>query len=127
VNYLETIFQIWSELYDKNKDTKSTIEKFFHDDYTQCINGVTMDRTEYIEHVIEQKKNIEAMKFSKHTHIGQGDELFIIYDAKGKNIEGNDVEAEIISYFKFKENKVFRIHGQVHLLKGSSSDVDMNN
>ncbi len=125
MNYLESIFQIWGALYDQNKDTKSTIEKFFHVDYTQCINGITMDRTEYIEHVIEQKKNIESMEFSKQTHIGQGSELFLIYDAKGKSIEGNDVEAEVIAYFKFKENKIFRIHGQVHLLKGSPSDVDM--
>ena len=50
----------------------------------------------------------------------------MIYNAKGKNNEGCDVEAEIIAHFEFKDNKVFRIHGQVQLLKGNLSDVDMN-
>ncbi len=124
-NHLEHIFQIWNMLYDKNQNTKSVIEKFFHDDYTQCINRVIMNRNEYINHVAEQKKNIESMEFKYINYLAQSDEIFIIYSAKGKNIQGNDIEVEVISYFEFKDNKVLKIHGQVHLSKGNPSDVDM--
>lgn len=126
MNHLENIFQIWNRLYDKDQDTKSVIEFFFHDDYMQCINGVSMNRREYIDHVIEQKKNIKSMEFKYKNYLSQANELFIIYNAKGKNILDDDVEAEIIAYFEFKDTKVLKIHGQVHLLKGNPSDVDMN-
>lgn len=123
---LEYIFHIWDVLYDKKQDTQSTIEKFFHADYTQCINGVVMDRAEYIDHVAAQKKNIESITFKYKNYLSHENALFVIYDAKGKNIEGNPIEAEVIAYFEFKDNMVSRIHGQVHLLKGTPSDVAMN-
>ncbi len=126
MNYLENIFQIWDLLYDKNKDPKAVIEEFFHKEYNQSINGVVLNRGEYINHVIEQRKTIESMGFKLKNHMLQDDNLFIIYNAIGKSIEGNDIEAEIISYFEFKDEKLFRIHGQVHLIKGNSSDVDMS-
>lgn len=123
---LEQIFHIWKVLYAKDQDPKSVIEEFFHKEYTQVINGVGLNRAEYITHVIEQRKNISTMVFECKMHVTQQDKLFIIYDAKGKNIQGNDIIAEVISYFEFKDQKIFKIHGQVHLVKGSASDVDMS-
>ena len=126
MNLLDYTFQIWDRLYDKSQDTRLVIENYFHYDYTQCINGVVMNRSEYIDHVEEQKKNIKSIVFKCKKFLLQHNELFMIYNAKGKNNEGCDVEAEIIAHFEFKDNKVFRIHGQVQLLKGNLSDVDMN-
>ena len=123
---LEQIFHIWKVLYDKNQDPKLVIEDFFHEDYTQVINGIILNRSEYITHVIEQRKNIQQMDFECKIHMDQKDKLFILYNAQGKNIQGDEITAEVISYFEFKDQKVFKIHGQVHLLKGNPSDVDMN-
>jgi len=88
------------------------IEEFFHEDYTKSINGVILNRIEYINHVIEQRKNIQIIEFECKIHMSQNDKLFIVYNAKG----GDQIIAEVISYFEFKEQKVFKIHGQVHLL-----------
>lgn len=126
MNNLNQIFHIWSVLYDKNQNVKSVIEEFFHEDYCQSINNVILNRSEYINHVIEQRKNIESMEFECKNHMSESDKLFVIYDAKGKNIQGDEIVAEIISYFEFKDKKVFRIHGQVNLSKGAPADVDMN-
>jgi hypothetical protein len=123
---LEQIFHICKVLYAKGQDPKSVIEDFFHEDYTQVINGIILNRSEYITHVIEQRKNIQQMDFECKIHMNQKDKLFILYNAQGKNIQGDEIEAEVISYFEFKDQKVFKIHGQVHLLKGNPSDVDMN-
>ena len=126
MNNLEQIFHIWQVLYAKDQDPKLVIEEFFHEDYTQSINGVILNRVEYIRHVIEQRNNIQTMKFECKIHMSQNDKLFILYDAKGTNTQGDEIIAEVISYFEFKDQKIFKIHGQVHLLKGNPSDVDMN-
>jgi len=60
MNNLEQIFHIWKVLYAKDQDPKSVIEEFFHKDYTQSINGVVLNRAEYINHVIDQRKNIQT-------------------------------------------------------------------
>ena len=122
---IEQIFHIWKVLYDKNQDPQSVIEEFFHEDYTQVINGLVLNRDDYITHVISQRKNIQTMEFECKIHMTQHDKLFILYEAKGSNIEGDEIISEIISYFEFNDQKLFKIHGQVHLLKGNPSDVDM--
>jgi hypothetical protein len=126
MNNLEQIFHIWKVLYAKDQNPKLVIEEFFHEDYTQSINGVVLSRAEYITHVIDQRKNTQTMEFECKIHMSQNDKLFILYDARGSNIQGDEITAEVISYFEFKDQKVFKIHGQVHLLKGNPSDVDMS-
>lgn len=123
---LDDLFHMWRVLYDKNQDTQEAIEKFFHDDYTQCINGVTMNRNDYTNHVIEQKNNLAFMNFKPKNHLAHLNELFVIYDAEGQNLKGEALEAEVIAYVQFKDLKVFKIHGQVHLSKGDPLDVDMD-
>lgn len=125
MNHLERIFHIWKVLYDRNQDPKLVIEEFFHENYIQSINGIILNRSEYINHVIEQRKNIKTILFECKTYMSQQDNLFIIYNAKGINIQGDEILGEVISYFEFKNQKVLKIHGQVYLLKGNPSDVDM--
>jgi hypothetical protein len=125
MSYLEQIFHLWTILYDKNHDPKSVIQELFHHDFTQCINGTVLNRCEYTHHVIAQRNHIQKMDFECKFHMAEHNQLFILYQATGQTIQGDDIVAEIISYFEFKDQKIFKIHGQVHLLKGSPSDVDM--
>lgn len=56
--YIDLLKNILDSVYDPKIDVTRTIEKFFHNDYEQCINGVRLNRTEYIHHVLAQKENI---------------------------------------------------------------------
>lgn len=40
--------------------------------------------------------------------MSQNDKLFVLYDAKGSNIQGDEIIEEIISYFDFKDQKVLK-------------------
>ena len=126
MNNLEQVFYIWKVLYAKDQDPKLVIEEFFHENYTQSINGIILNRSEYINHVVEQRNNIQTMDFECKIHMSQHDKLFILYDAKGINTQGDKIIAEVISYFEFKDEKIFAVHGQVHILKGNPSDFDMS-
>jgi len=59
-----------------------------------------LNRDKYINHVIESRRNIRIIEFECKVYMTQDDQIM----------------AEVISYFEFKEQKVFKIHGQVHLL-----------
>lgn len=51
--------------------------------------------------------------------------FFAIYYPRGRNINNLPLEAEVIAYFRFENQQIFRIHGQVRLIKGDLADVDM--
>jgi len=125
MSHLEHVFHVWNLVYDKTQDAKTVIKNFFHEDYRQCINGVIMNRDEFIDHILEQKKNIDSLGFKCKVHLLELNKLFILYDAKGKNIQGEAIEAEVIAYVEFKDDKIFKIHGQRYLMKGNPSEMDM--
>jgi len=123
--YTKLLKNVWNSLYDPQIEVIKTIEKFFHQDYEQCINGVSMNRSEYIHHVLEQKQNMVIDTIDYKHILEKGNELFAIYYPRGKNINNFPVEAEVIAYFRFENQQLFRIHGLVRLIKGDLSDVDM--
>lgn len=125
--YTELLKRIWDAIYDPNMDVIATINKYFHPQYEQCINGVKMSRDDYIVHVIEQRQNMKINKI-EYKHIVERDkEVFALYYPKGVNLNDLAIEAEVIAYFQFEEQQLLKIHGQVRLMKGNLSDVDMQN
>ena len=120
------IQEIWSDVYNPTLDTRNTIRKHFHPQYTQCINGVTMDREQYIEHVLAQKKNMVIEKFVYAHYLEKDNRVFVLYYPKGRDIHHQPMEAEVIAYFEFQGDQLLKIHGQVRLLEGMAQMVDMD-
>ena len=125
MNYIEQVKKIWDLIYHPDTDIVSIIEKYFHEAYEQCINGVMMNRARYIEHVLEQRKNMTVNTIDYQNIMEKNNEVFAIYYPRGVNLKKEPVEAEVIAYFRFEAEKLFKIHGQVRLLSGDLSDVDM--
>ena len=124
---IDLLKNIWNLIYDPQTNVTEVIEKYFHPDYEQCINGISMNRAEYIPHVLAQKQNMIVDSIDYKHFLEKDNELFAIYYPKGKNINNHPIEAEVIAYFLFKNQQIIRTHGQVRLIKGTFADVDMEN
>lgn len=125
--YMDLLKKIWEQLYDPNQGTATTIEQFFHPDYQQCVNGVWLNRSQYIEHVLEQKQNMTLETIEYANFLEKDNELFAVYFPKGKNKEGSALEAEVFAYVRFEKQKIIHIYAQVRLIQGNLADVDMQN
>ncbi|MCW8398674.1 hypothetical protein OQJ26_07715 [Legionella sp. PATHC038] len=125
MSYSDLLKRIWESVYDPNFDVASTVKQFFHPEYEQCINGVIMNRNDYIAHVIEQKQNMKINDIEYKHLMEAGNEVFALYYPKGVNLNNLAIEAEVIAYFLFKEQQLLKIHGQVRLIKGDLADADM--
>ncbi|MCW8445438.1 hypothetical protein OQJ19_08495 [Fluoribacter gormanii] len=125
MSYTDLLKRIWESVYEPDLDVTSTVKQYFHPDYEQSINGVIMNRSDYIAHVIEQKRNMR-IRHIQYKHIVEvGNEVFALYYPQGVSLNDSTIEAEVIAYFQFKEQKLLKIHGQVRLIKGNLTDVDM--
>ncbi len=123
--YAELLKEIWAAVYVPNTDIIKTIEKYFHLDYTQCINGVKLNKDQYLTHVIEQRKQIKVLGFDYKHILEKKNELFACYEVIGENTQLSPIVGEVIAYFCFDGKQVLQIHGQVRLLTGNYADVDM--
>lgn len=122
---LDLLKKIWQAVYDPSLDAGVIINKYFHRDYSQCINGVILNRDQYIDHVNEQKKNITINTFDYKHVLENGNELFALYYPKGINVNKTPIEGEVITYILFENEQIIKIHGQVRLVQGDLRDVDM--
>lgn len=121
----ELLKNVWASIYDPHKNVSEIIENFFHVDYEQCINGAVMNRTQYIHHVIEQRKNMTIDSIDYKYIIEKDNALFALYYPKGRGKNNLPLEAEVIAYFCFSKHQIVKIHGQVHIIQGNYADVDM--
>lgn len=125
MTYATLLKNIWNSIYDPNTNTSDSIKQFFHQNYEQCINGVILNRDQYIKHVIEQKNNILINSMDYKNIIEKENELFALYFANGENKNNEPFQAEIILYVCFEDQKIIKIHGQVRLITGNLYDMDM--
>jgi len=125
MTYISLLKNIWQSVYDPRADTAEIIKQCFHPEYEQCINGVNLKRDKYIQHVIAQKENIIITSVDYRHALEKGNELFTLYYAKGQNTANQPIEAEVIAYFLFEKQQIFKIHGQVRLIQGNITDIDM--
>ena len=126
MDHIKLIQKMWESLYDKNLNVIDVVDEYFHENYSQCINGATLNRDEYIQHVIEQRKEVDVHEMN-YIHLMEKDnEAFALYSIKASNQKNELIKAEVIAYFLFEKNKIINIHGQVHLSSGNLSDIDMS-
>lgn len=123
--YSEVLKEFWNAVYDKSKSIDDVFERYIHEQYSQCINGVFMQRDDYIKHILQQRELMSIDKI-EYAHILEKDkEVFALYYPEGTNRLNMPIKAEVIAYFRFRNEKLFKTHGQVQLLEGNLSDVDM--
>jgi len=117
--------KIWVAIYDTELDVDETFEQYFHKNYSQSINGIYMNRIQYRNHALEQRKSMKINSIDYKHIIEKENELFALYYPKGVNSSNKPIKAEVIAYFQFEDQKLIKIHGQVQLIEGELADVDM--
>lgn len=127
MTYSDLLKNIWQAVYAPEADTAAIIKQHFHPDYKQCINGIYLQRDEYIQHVLAQKQNMMITNINYKHMLEKENELFALYYAEGKNTNNQSIEVEVIAYFLFEKQQILNIHGQVRLIKGNIADIDMKN
>lgn len=75
--------------------------------------------------LVAQKKIMIVEHIAYRHCVQKGEKLFALYYPKARSLDGSDIEAEVICYFQFQDNQIFKAYGQVRLIKGEFSDVDM--
>ena len=84
---IDLLKNIWVSIYNPQLNAAEIIEKLFHPNYEQCINGVHLNRTEYIQHVTAQRQNMTFDGIDYRHFLEKENELFALYYVKGKNLK----------------------------------------
>ncbi len=79
MRYVELLKKTWSDIYNPELDPSEVVEQYFHVEYEQCINGVSMRRADYVDHVIAQRNSMSVIKIIYKHMMESGNEVFGVY------------------------------------------------
>lgn len=122
IDLLKTIF---AAIYDPAQELGRVIEQYFHPSYSQCINGVILNRDQYLDHVYAQRQNMDITHINYVHWLENDNELFALYYPRGIGSDGQIIEAEVICYFHFQNMQIIKTQGQVRIISGNPADADM--
>ena len=127
MNHQEMLSKLWHELYDPKTNVKLCVEKWFHPEFKETMNGVVRSRDEYISHISKQKLDLVLERIDFKEHMDKDDQFFEIYRVHAHDLHHHPIEAEVIAFFQLKGSQIFSIHGQMHMIKGSLHSVHIKN
>lgn len=121
MSHFELLDRALLDVYADSSDTVFEISRYFHQEFSQTMNGKGSNFIEFQEHVLMQKKAMHSVRFEFKKVIEEKDFLACHYHPIAVGLNGQPIEAQVHAFFEFKDKKIFRIDGQVRFLKGEPS------
>ncbi len=109
-----------SSTYDKD-----LINKYFHPNYVQYVDGKQIDGAQFHEHIKAQKKVIKNISTSFKSIIQQNDIVFSNHVVKVAKNDNSSVTTHVIAEFRLKDNLIHYCDELTHMIEGSEKDKDL--
>lgn len=119
---LKTIFH---SVFQSNEFDQAVIERYFHPDYTQDVNGEALNYSQFIDHIRTLKKTLSNIHIDFRHLVEEGDQVTSVHFASGTKSNGKNIKAKVIAYFRFKDNKIIYCNELTQLIEGETSDKDL--
>ena len=119
---LQTMF---NEVFASLAYDEGTVRKHFSLDYTQTVDGKTLDFEQFCRHIRVQKQAIRSLSITFKTLAQEGDVVFSNHVARAEMVEGRTGEMHIMAEFRFQNGKITACDELTHMVSGHPQDRDL--
>lgn len=114
------------DVYSSKLDTIKMVKQYFHEDYSQIVDGNKMTLKEFLEHIERQKQSMSEIQFNFIKMIEEKDWLCSLHIANALDSFGDIIQVEIQALFQFEKDKIIYCHGLTHLIEGNAKAADLS-
>lgn len=107
---------------DKSVDD---VRPFFAKNYTQWVDGKSLDYDGFFQHVAALKEVIASAYVEFIEFMVEGNAAADIHDVFVTKKNGETLHVRVIAFFTFENNQITSVREMTHLLKGNESDHDL--
>ena len=102
------------------------IQKYFSEDYTQLVDGKTLNFETFNRHMEVLKETMQHLNIQFKTLVQEGNVVFSNHLANGITKEGRSGQMQIIAEFRFNnDDRICYCDELTHQISGDSRDRDM--
>ena len=101
------------------------VDKYFHSNYIQFVDGNKIEFDQFLEHIKTQKKIIKEISTTFKTIIQDGNTVFSNHVVNILKTNNTSVTTHVIAEFRLKNNKIHYCDELTHMIKGDASDKNL--
>ncbi|GAA5100829.1 nuclear transport factor 2 family protein [Wohlfahrtiimonas larvae] len=122
--YQKLVTESFEVLFDVNTSVDD-VRPFFSKNYTQWVDGKSLDYDDFFQHVVALKEVIAKAHVEFIEFMVEGDTAADIHDVFVTKKNSEDLHVRVIAFFTFENDQIASVREMTHLLKGSESDHDL--
>jgi hypothetical protein len=119
---LRAMFQ---EVFTSPVYNEETVRKYFSPQYSQTVDGKTLDFTQFCQHVQVQKQATKSITIHFKALAEEGDFVFSHHIAKAELCDHRTVKFQIFAEFRFQDGKLIACNELTRMLCGNPDDRDL--
>ncbi len=114
----------FSAIFDPQK-TAADVAAYFSPEYTQWVDGKTLDYAGFMAHVAVLKAHIAHATVHFLQFIEDGDNVSDIHDVIGVKTNGEPFSIRVIAFYTVSNQQITSVRELTHLLAGSAESKDL--
>ena len=122
--YQKLVAESFEVLFDADKSVDD-VRPFFAKNYTQWVDGQSLDYDGFFQHVVALKEVIATAHVEFIEFMVEGDTTADIHDVFVTKKNGETLHVRVIAFFTFENDQIASVREMTHLLKGNESDHDL--
>ena len=119
------IQKIFKETVENIQATELLYTQYFSKEYTQCVDGVSLNYEAFVAHMKMQKEALKSLKIVFHEMIAEGGKVATFNTVYATRKDAKKVEVQVIALFELRDGKVISCNELTRLVKGEESDRDI--
>lgn len=117
--------RIFKDMFEKETFDLSLVQKYFHPEYIQHVDGKTINYDQFIQHIQALKAAVKQVKIVFEQLVTEGQTVCSNHYAHVTKADGSQSKTKVIAFLTFKDNQLIRCDELTHLLQGDAEDKDL--
>jgi hypothetical protein len=101
---------------------EKVIANFFHPEYKQYVDGVELNYSDFVQHMIAQKGVIRNAVVNFRNIVAEDELVFTNHEVVATKNDGSIIKAHILAEFTIADGKIIRCDELTHVIQGSDED-----
>lgn len=117
--------EMFTEIFENDAFDLALTHKHFHPDYQQLVDGKSIDRDGFIDHMKALKAAVTNVKITFKHLVAEGNAVYSLHYAEGTKADGKTVKAQVNAYFEFEGDQLILCDELTHMIEGEEADRDL--
>jgi len=122
----DTLKSLLENVYQPHLDPEKYIQKLVSTDYLQIVDGHQINYSDFIAHILKQRKIIKDVSFNFIYLVEEEDCVASLHRVQATKTDGNKkVISEVHAFFQFKNGMLISCNERTKVIQGTDDDEDL--